>query len=154
MSIALYFPLFLLSLTKFFRFGILFMPRSIPSRLRRHLPLQSRPQRTPLRRIRSIRHIHIHILLPIPPIPPRLGIELMASVFIPIMLFMFGWSARKSVHWIVPVIVALYLSGIFFTFQSILMYTSIPYSKYTGSVLASNGLLRCVSTLLWIILCL
>ena len=47
------------------------MVRSIPSRLRRHLPLQSRSQRTPLRRIRSIRHNHIRNLLPIPPIPPR-----------------------------------------------------------------------------------
>ena len=51
------------------------MVRSIPSRLRRHLPLQSRPQRTPLRRIRSVRHIHIHILLPIPPVPLRTAIR-------------------------------------------------------------------------------
>ena len=73
----------------------------------------------------------------------RLEIGLMASVFIPISLFMFGWSARESVHWIVPVIAAaLYLPGIFLTFQSILMYLSISYSKYTGSVLASNDLFR------------
>ena len=90
MSIALCFPLFLLSLTKFFRFGILSMVRTIPSRLRRHLSLQSRPQQTPLRCIRRIRHNHIRILLPI------------------------------SVHWTVPVIAAaLYLPGIFLTFQSI-----------------------------------
>jgi len=59
----------------------------------------------------------------------RLEIGLMASVFIPISLFMFGWSARESVHWIVPVIAAaLYLPGIFLTFQSILMYLSISYN--------------------------
>lgn len=28
-----------------------------------------------------------------------LEIGLMASVFIPISLFMFGWTARASVHW-------------------------------------------------------
>ena len=73
----------------------------------------------------------------------RLEVGLMASVFIPISLFMFGWSARESVHWIVPVIAAaLYLPGIFLTFQSILMYLSNSYSKYTGSVLASNDLFR------------
>ena len=75
MSLVLYFPLFLLSLTQFSRFGILSMVRSIPSRLRRHLPLQSRSQRTPLHRICSIRHNHIHNLLPIPPVPPRTAIH-------------------------------------------------------------------------------
>ena len=75
----------------------------------------------------------------------RLEVGLMASVFIPISLLMFGWSARESVHWIVPVIAAaLYLPGIFLTFQSILMYLSISYYKYTGSVLASNDLFRYV----------
>ena len=69
------FPLFLLSLTKFSRFSILSMVRTIPSRLHRHLPLQSWPQRTSLHRIRSNRHIHIRILLPIPPIPPRTAIH-------------------------------------------------------------------------------
>lgn len=29
----------------------------------------------------------------------RLEIGLMASVFIPISLFVFGWASRASVHW-------------------------------------------------------
>jgi MFS transporter, DHA1 family, multidrug resistance protein len=29
----------------------------------------------------------------------RLEIGFMASVFIPISLFMFGWGSRPSVHW-------------------------------------------------------
>lgn len=75
----------------------------------------------------------------------RLEVGLMASVFLPISLFTFGWSARASVHWIVPVIAAaLYFPGIFLTFQSILTYLTISYDKYTGSVLASNDLFRCV----------
>lgn len=34
-------------------------------------------------------------------LPPeaRLEIGLMASIFIPISLFMFGWTSRPSVHW-------------------------------------------------------
>jgi len=73
----------------------------------------------------------------------RLEIGLMGSIFIPISLFMFGWSSRPSVHWIVPVIAAaLYLPGIFLTFQSLLMYLSLSYHKYTGSVLAGNALFR------------
>ncbi|KAJ8075611.1 hypothetical protein PM082_021241 [Marasmius tenuissimus] len=73
----------------------------------------------------------------------RLEIGLVASAFIPISLFMFGWSSRESVHWIVPVIAAaLYLPGIFLTFQSILVYLTVTYPKYAGSVLASNDLFR------------
>jgi len=71
----------------------------------------------------------------------RLEIGLIASVFIPISLFMFGWGAHT--HWIVPVIAAaLYLPGIFLCFQSILMYLSMSYYKYMGSILASNALFR------------
>jgi DHA1 family multidrug resistance protein-like MFS transporter len=73
----------------------------------------------------------------------RLEIGLMASIFIPISLFMFGWSARASVHWIVPIIAAsLYLPGIFLIFQSLMMYLSLSYHRYTGSVLAGNDLFR------------
>ena len=72
-----------------------------------------------------------------------LEIGFMASVFIPISLFMFGWTARESINWIAPVIAAaLYLPGIFLTFQSILMYLSTSYYKYPGSILASNDLFR------------
>ncbi|KAL0576637.1 hypothetical protein V5O48_005337 [Marasmius crinis-equi] len=75
----------------------------------------------------------------------RLEIGLMASTCVPISLFMFGWTSRESIHWIVPVTAgALYVPGIFLTFQSVLVYLSITYSKYTGSVLASNTFFRCV----------
>jgi DHA1 family multidrug resistance protein-like MFS transporter len=42
----------------------------------------------------------------------RLEIGLYASIMIPIVTLLFGWTARKSVHWIVPVIFgSLYLPG-------------------------------------------
>ncbi|ESK95480.1 benomyl methotrexate resistance protein [Moniliophthora roreri MCA 2997] len=80
-----------------------------------------------------------------PDLPPeiRLYIGLIASIFIPVSLLIFGWASRASVHWIVPVIAAaLYLPGIFLTFQSILIYLSNSYKKYTGSILAGNDLFR------------
>ncbi|GJN87518.1 hypothetical protein Rhopal_000469-T1 [Rhodotorula paludigena] len=80
-----------------------------------------------------------------PDLPPevRLEIGIMAAPFIPISLFIFGWTARESVHWIAPTIGAgLYLPGIFLAFQSILMYVSMSYPKYAASILAGNDLFR------------
>ncbi|KAF9524757.1 major facilitator superfamily domain-containing protein [Crepidotus variabilis] len=75
----------------------------------------------------------------------RLEIGLMASISIPISLFMFGWTSRPSVHWIAPVIAAaIYLPGIFLSFQSILMYLAMSYPKYNASVFAANTLFRSV----------
>ncbi|KAJ7484680.1 major facilitator superfamily domain-containing protein [Mycena latifolia] len=73
----------------------------------------------------------------------RLEIGLMASIFIPTSVLIFGFSSKASVHWIVPVIgAALYLPGIFLNFQSILMYITSAYPAYAASVLAGNDFFR------------
>ncbi|KAJ6590503.1 major facilitator superfamily domain-containing protein [Mycena vulgaris] len=73
----------------------------------------------------------------------RLEIGLMASIFIPTSVLIFGFSSKASVHWIVPVIgAALYLPGIFLNFQSVLMYVTSAYPLYAASVLAGNDLFR------------
>ncbi|KIK59421.1 hypothetical protein GYMLUDRAFT_169583 [Collybiopsis luxurians FD-317 M1] len=73
----------------------------------------------------------------------RLEIGLMASLFIPTSLLIFGFTSRQSVHWIVPVIGAsLYLPGIWLNFQSIAMYITSAYPMYAASVLAGNDLFR------------
>jgi MFS transporter, DHA1 family, multidrug resistance protein len=73
----------------------------------------------------------------------RLEIGLVASLFIPTSLFIFGWASRPSVSWIVPVIgAALYLPGIYLNFQSVLMYITSAYPLYAASVLAGNDLFR------------
>ncbi|KAJ7778241.1 major facilitator superfamily domain-containing protein, partial [Mycena metata] len=73
----------------------------------------------------------------------RLEIGLIASIFIPTSLLIFGFSAKASVPWIVPVIgAALYLPGIFLNFQSILMYITSAYPAYAASVLAGNDFFR------------
>ncbi|KAJ4477482.1 major facilitator superfamily domain-containing protein [Lentinula aciculospora] len=73
----------------------------------------------------------------------RLEIGLIASLFIPTSLFIFGFTSRESIPWIVPVIgAALYLPGIYLNFQSILMYITSAYPLYAASVLAGNDLFR------------
>lgn len=73
----------------------------------------------------------------------RLEIGILAGLFIPISLFIFGacsaqrslsdidrtalpltgWTSRPSTHWIAPVIGAsIYLCGLFLLFQAILVY--------------------------------
>ncbi|PBK69021.1 MFS general substrate transporter [Armillaria solidipes] len=73
----------------------------------------------------------------------RLEIGLMASIFIPTSVLIFGFTSKESVHWIVPIIgAALYLPGIYLTFQSILTYVTSAYPTYAASVLAGNDLFR------------
>ncbi|KAF7364912.1 MFS general substrate transporter [Mycena venus] len=73
----------------------------------------------------------------------RLEIGLMASIFIPTSLLIFGFGSKTNVHWIVPIIgAALYLPGIFLNFQSILMYITSAYPAYAASVLAGNDFFR------------
>ena len=92
----------------------------------------------------------------------RLELALFAAFFIPVSLFIFGWSSRASVHWIAPIIgAALYLPGIYLIFQvhfapfslhfkmltshstqSILLYVSIGYPKHAASIFAGNDLFR------------
>lgn len=98
-----------------------------------------------------------------PDLPPevRLEIGIMAAPFIPISLFIFGWTARESVHWcvlmradsqqprfltsfascrIAPTIGAgLYLPGIFLAFQSILMYVSMRCVAFRHSYSVELG---------------
>jgi DHA1 family multidrug resistance protein-like MFS transporter len=73
----------------------------------------------------------------------RLEIGLIASIFIPTSVLMFGFTSKADIHWIVPVIgAALYIPGIFLTFQSILMYITMAYPSHAASVLAGNDLFR------------
>lgn len=72
-----------------------------------------------------------------------LRLAVIAGVFIPISLFMFGWTARRSVHWIAPIIGAgLYMPGIFLLFQSALVYLPVSYPAYVASILAGNDFFR------------
>ncbi|KAJ7302986.1 major facilitator superfamily domain-containing protein [Mycena albidolilacea] len=78
-------------------------------------------------------------------VPPEIKLEigLIASIFIPTSVLIFGFASKPSIHWIVPVIgAALYLPGLYLIFQSILMYITTAYPDHGAPVLASNTLFR------------
>ncbi|KAK5164954.1 GTPase-activating protein [Saxophila tyrrhenica] len=73
----------------------------------------------------------------------RLPPAFVGAFCIPICLFWFGWSARPSVHWIVPIVGSGWFSiGAFLLFNSVLNYLPDAYPEYAASVLAGNDLFR------------
>jgi DHA1 family multidrug resistance protein-like MFS transporter len=74
----------------------------------------------------------------------RLPPAIVGSFFIPICMFVFGWTSRESIHWIVPIIGASFFPmGAVLLFNAVLNYQADAYPMYVGSVLAGNDLLRC-----------
>ncbi|KAI7776239.1 hypothetical protein LA080_005685 [Diaporthe eres] len=62
---------------------------------------------------------------------------------LPICLFGFGWSARESVHWIVPTIGAgSFAIGVVTLFNSVYTYIGIVYAPYAASLFAGAALFR------------
>ncbi|KAI8633004.1 MFS transporter [Xylariaceae sp. FL1651] len=73
----------------------------------------------------------------------RLGTAMAGSVVLPIGLFLFAWTTYPSVHWIVPIIGALFFAcGLVMVFISLLSYLVDSYVVYAASVLAANSVLR------------
>ena len=62
---------------------------------------------------------------------------------LPICLFWYGWSARDSISWIMPVIgSAFFTVGIVTLFNAVLNYLGIAYPTYAASIYAGNALFR------------
>ncbi len=73
----------------------------------------------------------------------RLTPTFVGAFFIPLCLFWFGWSARPSIHWIMPIIGSSFFTvGAFLLFISVLTYLGDAYPKYVASVYAGNDLVR------------
>ena len=65
------------------------------------------------------------------------------SAALPMCLFFYGWSARPSVHWIVPVIGSSFFTvSIITLFNPVLNYLGIAYPKNNASIFAGNALFR------------
>lgn len=65
------------------------------------------------------------------------------SLWIPTGLFIFGWTAKASVHWISPIIGSfVFAHGTFIIFQTLFNYLATSYPHYVASVFASNSLAR------------
>ncbi|KAJ5142010.1 hypothetical protein N7526_003005, partial [Penicillium atrosanguineum] len=71
-------------------------------------------------------------------VPGQIG-----AICIPICLFIFAWTSRPSVHWVVPIIgTAFFAPGFYLTFQSILNYLGESYPRHVASVFAGNTFFR------------
>ncbi|OAK98740.1 benomyl/methotrexate resistance protein [Phaeosphaeriaceae sp. SRC1lsM3a] len=73
----------------------------------------------------------------------RLLPSVVASFVLPVGLFMFGWTSRSSIHWIVPCIgAALIAGGMITVINNILLYVALAYPKYSASLFAGNDVVR------------
>jgi DHA1 family multidrug resistance protein-like MFS transporter len=73
----------------------------------------------------------------------RLIPAMVGCFFVPVALFWFGWSARSSIHWIMPIIGSSFFGVAAFTlFNAVLPYLSDAYPDSVASVLAGNDLMR------------
>lgn len=73
----------------------------------------------------------------------RLVPAIFGAFLLPTGLFIFGWTARPSVHWIVPLAgVVIFVIGTFLILQSIFVYVPLSYPQYAASLFAGNDLVR------------
>lgn len=73
----------------------------------------------------------------------RLVPALLGVIFLPAGYFMFGWTARHGVHWIVSLIgVVILVTANFLIFQCVFVYLPLSYPKYAASLFAANDLSR------------
>lgn len=74
----------------------------------------------------------------------RLPVAMFAGILFPITMFWFGWSAEyNSVHWLVPTIAGVFLSGSFLLiFVCYLNYLTDSYLMFAASALAGNTVCR------------
>ncbi|KAH7094278.1 multidrug transporter [Paraphoma chrysanthemicola] len=73
----------------------------------------------------------------------RLVPAIFASVGPTVGLFLFGWTAKASIHWIVGVIgITIYSASCFILLQCIFTYVPMSYPQYAASLFAGNDFCR------------
>ncbi|KAF2270907.1 MFS general substrate transporter [Lojkania enalia] len=73
----------------------------------------------------------------------RLYFTCIESAFMPIGLFMFGWTSFSDIHWIAPTIaIALATMGIFAIYLAVFNYLADTYHRYASSALAAQSFCR------------
>ncbi|CAH0059622.1 unnamed protein product [Clonostachys solani] len=73
----------------------------------------------------------------------RLIPALPASIGPTVGLFLFAWTARASIHWIVPTIgITIYGGTVFIVMQCIFIYIPLSYPMYAASLFAANDFFR------------
>ncbi|KAF2026274.1 multidrug transporter [Setomelanomma holmii] len=73
----------------------------------------------------------------------RLVPAIFASVGPTVGLFLFGWTAREDIHWIVSIIgITIYSASCFILLQCIFTYVPMSYPQYAASLFAGNDFCR------------
>lgn len=73
----------------------------------------------------------------------RLPFILYTSLFVPIGLFIYGWSTQYQVHWIVPIIGTVFIAfGLICVFLPIGTYLVDAFTSYAASAMAATTVLR------------
>ncbi|KAF3398185.1 Efflux pump vrtL [Penicillium rolfsii] len=73
----------------------------------------------------------------------RLPPMIPGSVFVPISLFIYGWTAYYKTHWIVPIIGTAFLGlGMLISFMTVSTYLVDAYTTYAASAMAANTVFR------------
>ncbi|KAJ3497047.1 hypothetical protein NLG97_g2202 [Lecanicillium saksenae] len=73
----------------------------------------------------------------------RLVPAIIGSFLLPVGLFIFAWTSRSSIHWIVPLIgLGIFVVGHFWVMQSLFIYIPFSYPKYAASLFAGNSIWR------------
>ncbi|KAJ5533496.1 hypothetical protein N7494_010048 [Penicillium frequentans] len=73
----------------------------------------------------------------------RLVPALFAVIKLSVGYFVFGWTVRSDIHWVVGLIgVVIFVTSNFIIFQSVFVYLPMSYPKYSASLFATNGLCR------------
>jgi DHA1 family multidrug resistance protein-like MFS transporter len=73
----------------------------------------------------------------------RLEPALATCICLPLCLFMFGWTAKASIHWIVPIIgTSFFTIGAFGAFSGVLNYLGDAYPAEFASISAGNDFFR------------
>nr|QFR37067.1 MFS transporter [Cyberlindnera americana] len=68
---------------------------------------------------------------------------IVGSLFMPIGLFIFGWTSAKDINWFPPLIGGVFygIAGIIL-FQALLSYIAFSFPRYVASAFATNGLVK------------
>ena len=65
------------------------------------------------------------------------------AILVPIGLFLYGWTAEKHVHWIVPIIGTAFVGvGLLATFMPVTTYLVDAFTIYAASAIAASTILR------------
>ncbi|KAK3643011.1 hypothetical protein LTR56_008881 [Elasticomyces elasticus] len=73
----------------------------------------------------------------------RLYLACVATLLLPAGLFMFGFTSRASIHWIVPTTaIGMFIAGIFVIYLAVFNYLVDAYGAYASSALAAQSMCR------------